>query len=445
MFEAQTQGLGQIGADESYLDGAQVVIGVADEFGTVIGWFGRNYHPNEDIADEIGSDDWAPQGLQLVMGFADADEEHIIGWSIGKFLKKVTKAVASPITAPIAAVKAIAQGKPVFKAVAKSVVAPVTSSLRLASAVTKPVTTLASKPVGFVFGKKVGKAVAKAGTMPFSVPGKTLTALSQGKVGTALKTSVVDPLKTAGTIVRPAFSTASAIVRPVLGKKVATGLTSVSMMPFSTGTTVASQLAKGKVAEALKSSVIQPLKSTVPLMKAAQPILKSPVTAAIVSGVALAFPPVGVPLAAGYAAARFAMPYAATALSAADKVLAAAKGTLPAQKQAPASVAWALQQAAKMTIGKTYQAATLGSQDAQRGLAVLVAAKKVQAAIPAAQAAISPLATFQTGAVEQAPLVERTGNVIRGQWQKVVDGGTHDGPIVLKDGTIIRGAWNMVG
>jgi hypothetical protein len=47
--------------------------------------------------------------------------------------------------------------------------------------------------------------------------------------------------------------------------------------------------------------------------------------------------------------------------------------------------------------------------------------------------------------VQQAPLVEKTGNVIRGHWQKVETGGTHDGPIVLPNGTIIRGAWKRVG
>lgn len=454
MFESQTLGFARLGADEPHLNGAQVVIGVADDFGNVLGWFGRDYHPNEQLVDAVGADDedYVPEGIQLVMGLADLEEENIIGFSLGKFLKKVGKAVTAPITAPISAVKAIAMGKPVFPALVKSVVKPVTSQFKLAATLTKPVTTLASKPVGLVFGKKVGKAVAYAGTAPFTIPGKTLTLLSKGKVGAAAKTAFVDPTKRALTIAsgvtRPFVATASAIVRPVVGKKIARGLTNVSMTPFTTVRKTTEALERGKPLEALKQSVVQPLSATAglakPVLKAASPILKSKITAAVVSGVALAFPPLGVPLAAGYAAARVALPYASTALGVADKVLSAAKGTLPSMKQAPPMVAAALQKAAKATIDRTYQAATLGSQDAQRALGVLVTAREVQAAMPAAQAAIHPYASIPNYAVQDAPLVEKTGNVIDGQWQKVPENGTHEGPIVLQNGVIIRGSWNQV-
>jgi hypothetical protein len=450
MFERQTIGLARIGGEESHLPGSHLVIGVADSYGNVIGWFGDQYHPNEQLSVQVGADDegYAPDAVQLVMGFADDAEDNIIGWSLGKLVKKIGKAVASPITAPIKAVSDIAKGKNVLKSVVKSVAAPLAPAADITRVVSRPLAKVAAAPVRFVFGKKAGTAVKGI----VSAPSSALSALQRGSVKGVLRAGVqpvTSGLKLTAATARPFVATASRIAQPLVGKKVARGLTNITQMPFTSGAKTLDLLAQGKIAKGVKTSIVDPLKASAslarPTLKLAAPILKSKVTAAIVTGVALAFPPIGVPLAAGYAAARVALPYATTALAAADKVLAAAKGTLPSMAQAPAGVAAALQETAKLTIGKTYQAANMGSEDASRALEILTIAKKVQAAVPAAQASIHPLVSMPSGSVQQAPLVQkRNGEVLRGMWRKVDEGGTHSGPIVLRDGTVIAGAWDQV-
>lgn len=242
-------------------------------------------------------------------------------------------------------------------------------------------------------------------------------------------------------------------------------------------------IAKGKpVGKTLASTFVKPVTRTVssqlalakPVLRVAAPVLKSPVTKAITAGVALAFPPVGIPVAAGVAAATAALPYVRTgvkiaqavvpakpapkpapkpavapktmpamALATADKVLAAAKGTLPAQKTAPKPVAQALQTAAKKSVAATYARAKQGDADAQRGLQVLVAAKKIQAAIPAAQSLVPSAVTTPVGSIHEGNLVTKDRRVVRGRFQKAAGAGsgTTEAPVVLKTGVVIKGSW----
>lgn len=422
MFDHETIGIG--GEPEPM----QIVLGLVDDYGRVIGWFGKDYHPNTDLVDEVGAlEPPLATRPRIVIGVADEDEIYLVG-GLGSFLKKVGRAVASPITAPISAVKAIAQGKNVLKSVTKSVVAPVKSGLWLAKAPMKPLVKTMGKVAKPVFGSKFSRTFQKAAMAPLT----SAELLARGKVSKAFTQPIRTGLAFTGAAAAMPVKTASKIVRPFIGKKAARALTNVSLTPI----TAAQRLAAGKVQQAGGLMA----KSGLQGVQGFRPIIKSPVTKSIVTGVALAFPPVGVPLAAGLVAANVALPYAQGALAAADKVLAAAKGTLPAQRQAPADVAWALQQAAKFTVGKTYQAARMGSQDAQRAVQVLVQARRVQQTIPAAQAALHPTATVAEGSVHQAPIYSQ-GQVIPGVWEKRAEGGTHSGPMVLANGLIVRGGW----
>jgi hypothetical protein len=422
MFDHETVGIG--GEPEPM----QIVLGLVDDYGRVIGWFGKDYHPNLDLVDEVGAlEPPLAKRPRIVIGVADEDEIYLVG-GLGGFLKKIGRAVASPITAPISAVKAIAQGKNVLKSVTRSVTAPVRSGLSLAKAVTKPVIRTAgaiSKPV---FGTKFSRTFQKAAMAPLT----SAELLARGKVSKAFTQPIRTGLAFTGAAAAMPIKTASSIARPFVGKTAARALTNVSLTPIS----AAQRLAAGNV-RAAGSLMLQ---SGAQGIRGLSPILKSPLTKSIATGVALAFPPVGVPLAAGLMAANVALPYAQGALAAADKVLAAAKGTLPAQRQAPADVAWALQQAAKFTVAKTYQAANLGSQDAQRAVQVLVQARRVQQTIPAAQAALHPTASVSEGSVHEAPIYSQ-GQVMRGVWQKNAQSPTHSGPMVLSNGVIVRGGW----
>ncbi len=431
MFESERYGIG--GEDEPM----QVVLGLVDDYGRVIGWFGREYHPNTELVDSVGAlEPPLATRPRLVIGVSDEDETYIIG-GLGSFLKKVAKAVAAPITAPVTAAVAIAKGKNVLKSVTKSVAAPVTSSLSLARVMTKPVVKTAAAALKPIAGKSFASSFKTVAMAPLST--KAINLATAGKFAQAAK-AAVKPATAAIALTKssiaPVIKTASAVAKPFVGTKVSKALTSASLSPL----TAAQQLTAGKIQQA-GMTMYRDAGQTV---RAAAPILKSPVTKAVVTGVALAFPPVGVPLAAGVAAANLALPYATAALGAADKVLAAAKGTLPAQLAAPPDVAQALQSAAKFTVGKTYQAAALGSQDAQRAVQVLVAARRVQQAIPAAQAAIHPAATLAEGAIAQAPIVAQGSGVLRGTWQKVSSGATHNGPMVLPNGVVVRGGWRSV-
>lgn len=386
MFENETEGLVSIGAEEQYLGGAQVVLGIADYEGNLIGWFGDEYHPNvRGSVDEIGAEEYPIEPSFLVLGLADEDD-NIIGWFGSSFLKKVGKAITAPVkaavsiaTAPVKAGIAIAKGKPVLKSLAKAAGAPITATARMTGSMVTP-----------VFGTKAGTAIARAG----AAPAKLVTNIASGK-------NVGKSLVAAGKAQVQAGTATLAVAKPVL--------------------------------------------------KVAAPIIKSPITKAIVGGVAIAFPPVGLPAAAALASANLALPavqkaasMATLALSTADKVLAAAKGKLPAQKTAPPIVAKALQTAAKKSVAATYALAKSGDPSAKRGIQVLVAAKKVQAAIPAAQSLIKPAATVVTGGVYDGNLVTKDRKVQRGRFQALTTGtgaGVVAAPLVLKTGVVVKSNW----
>ena len=386
MFENETEGLVSIGAEEQYLGGAQVVLGIADYQGNLIGWFGDEYHANQrESVDEIGGEEYPVEPSFLVLGLADEDD-NIVGWFGSSFLKKVGRAITAPVkaavsiaTAPVRAGIAIAKGKPVLKTLAKAAGTPITATARMTGSMVTP-----------LMGTRAGTAIARAGAAP-----------------------------------------ARLVTNIASGKNVAKSLVAAGKAQVQAGT---ASLAVAK-----------------PLLKVAAPVIKSPITRAIMGGVAIAFPPIGIPAAGALAAANLALPtvekaasMATLALSTADKVLAAAKGVLPAQKTAPPIVAKALQTAAKKSVAATYALAKRGDPSAKRGIQVLVAAKKVQAAIPAAQALVSPGATPVTGGVYDGNLVTKDRKVQRGRFQAHETGtgsGVVAAPLVLRTGVVLKTNW----
>ncbi len=386
MFDNETEGLVSIGAEEQYLGGHQVVLGLADYEGNLIGWFGDEYHANQrESVDEIGGEEYPVEPSFLVLGLADEDD-NIVGWFGSSFLKKVGKAITAPVkaavsiaTAPVRAGIAIAKGKPVLKTLARAAGSPITATARMTGTMVTP-----------LMGTKAGKAIARAG----AAPAKLVTNIASGK-------NVGKSLLAAGKAQVQAGTSTLAVAKPVL--------------------------------------------------RVAAPIIKSPITKAIVGGVAIAFPPIGIPAAGALAAANLALPavqkgasMATLALSTADKVLAAAKGNLPAQKTAPPIVAKALQTAAKKSVAATYALAKSGDPSAKRGLQVLVAAKKVQAAIPAAQSYVRPAATVVNGGVYDGNLVTKDRKVQRGRFQATgaaTGSGIVAAPLVLRTGVVVKSSW----
>jgi hypothetical protein len=119
----------------------------------------------------------------------------------------------------------------------------------------------------------------------------------------------------------------------------------------------------------------------------AKKVVHSGVTKSVVGGVAIAFPPVGVPAAAG--------------LVIADKALQVAEGIqgTPAQ-----------QEAMKRTITNTVAAAAKGDQDADRAVHAMALARHLRAV----KASKEP-----SGARVSAPLVHPDGRIEHGVWVKV--------------------------
>lgn len=411
MFEAQTVGLPTVGAEELYLGGAQVVLGIADERGELVGWFGREYHPARRAPiHEIGAVEPPIGRPYLALGLALGDDEHVIGWFGSSFLKNVSKVVTAPVkaavqatTAPFRMVADIAQGKNVLQTIKRTTLQPFQTGaggLMASTKLLKPVTK-ALKKAPFArtpFGQTLVKPL-EAGLQLATAPVKTVAAIAQGKnvIKTVKQEMFVKPLQT-----------------HIEGTKAAL-----------------------KVAE--------------PVMKVAAPVIKSPITKAVAGGLAIAYPPVGVPLAAGLAAADLylryaekAKPVAALALASADKILSAAKGTMPAMQQAPPEVAAKLKAAAKKSVAATYAAAKLGDPDAQRGMQVLQVARRIQSVVPAMKANVKPAVAPVPEQRYTGIHVDKRGAQSLGQWVASAAAGAEDGTIVLGDGMPMAGKFLQV-
>jgi|SRR3990170_1086287 len=394
MFETETEGLIGIGEETEALHGTHVVLGLVDgESGELIGWFGDEYHQNHrGQVDEVGGEDDSLNQPIVVIGIADEDD-NVIGWFGSKFLKKATsvvkktvtvpfKAAVKTIKAPIKAAVSIARGKPVLPALTRIATAPVTGGARMIRSTISPI---------------AGKKVARAMTSPLTFGVKATQQIARGKpIVKSLKGAVTGEISTQVTGAKAAVSQAK------------TGL------------------------------------------RVAAPVIKSPVTKAVVGAVAIVYPPVGLALAAGLTAANLALPAvqkatkaSTLALATADKVLAAAKGVMPAQKTAPRPVAKALQTAAKKSIAATYALARQGNPDAKRGIQVLVAAKKVQDTLPRIQKMIPAPIAVASGTVHQGNLVTKEKRVIRGRFQKqpAAGAGTTEAPVILSTGIVVKAAW----
>lgn len=418
MFEQVTAGMPIIGAEELYLGGASVVIGLADEDGNLVGYFGREYHPNRRTRiDQIGCEEPPIGQPRLAIGLAVGDDETVIGWFGSSFLKSVGKAVTAPVKAAaqltIAPAKAainIAKGKNVAKSLSSAFVKPTVSTVKSQLAVAKPVLKVAA-PV-------IKSPVTKA---------------------------LVGGL---------------AIAFPPIGVPAAAGLAAANIaLPYAQRGTAAAQ-AGLKVTAKLTAGKPAPKPS--PYVRTApasvkKPATPAPMTAAQQAAYSAAMAKAGQAASAASkatsqqqakAAAEAAKKKAALALATADKVLAAAKGTLPAQKAAPAPVAKALQTVAKKTVAATYAAAKVGDKDAARGVAALAVANRVQKVVPVTRANIHPVVAPVAGATYNAIHVDKRGTRTRGMFKagaSVGGSGNAAGVIVLRDGTPIEGNFAKVG
>lgn len=417
MFESVTDGLPVVGAEEWYLGGANVVIGLADENGELVGYFGREYHPNRrGPIDQIGGEEPPIGEPQLVIGLALGDDEEIIGWfggkffkSVGKAVKTVAKAAVAPVksgialtTAPIRAGVAIAKGKPVGKTLARTFVKPVTTDIKAQLAVAKPVLKKAAP----IIKSPVTKALV--GGLAIAFPPVGLPA-----AGALAAANIALPYAQRG------------VAAAQMGLKVAAKITP--------------QAAPKPAAKPVARPVARPVAK--PVARPTAVMTRAPAASAAASAAAAA--------AAKAKAQADIRAKAALALATADKVWSAAKGTMPAQKQAPKAVAAKLQTAAKKTVGATYAAAKkVGDPDTQRGLAVLQVARRLQTIVPAARASIPQIVAPVQNQTYQAIHVDKKGSKSMGAWRAgapVAGTGNASGTIVLRDGTPIQGNYSKVG
>ncbi len=481
MFHHEMQGLPGVGLDEETF-GARVLLGLADAEGNLIGYFDdERYYPNhrgsvDEIGAEYGEDTLDPSFI--VVGMAD-DDGNVIGWFGSKMLKSVAKAVTAPVkaavqitTAPVRAAIDISKGKNVFQTIKRTALQPIQTTAQGVKAgmnITSPLT----KAVGKVASKtKLGKALwspVAAGLQMAKAPMSIAEAASRGDVKGVFR-AATKPIATGAKGVQATLSLSSPVTKAIGKVAGKTPLGTALWKPLEAGMQLAKApaealtgIAQGKnVAKTLKTELFTKplethmqgtkalLKVSEPVLKVAAPVIKSPITKAIAGGLALVYPPVGIPLSAGLVAADAYLRMAEKAKSAAtmglavaDKVLAAANGKLPAMKTAPAAVSQALQLAAKATVSATYAAAKTGNPGAVRGVQMLVAARKVQQAVPRAQALVPKVADAAPGAILHGNLVTKDRKVIRGPWvrQPTAGAGVTEAPVVLANGVIIKAPW----
>ncbi len=405
MFEHVTNGMAVIGAEELYLGGANVVIGLADEQGNLVGYFGRAYHPNRRMPiDQVGAEEPPIGRPRIAIGLAVGDDETVIGWFGSSFLKSVGKAITTPVKAaaqltiaPVKATVNIAKGKPVGKSLSTAFVKPVVATAKSQLAVAKPVAKVAAP----VLKSPITKAVAGGLAIAFPPIGLPVAAgVAAGNVALSVHGKVTAGTKLAASLVPKSAPKPAAKPAPKPAAK---------PRPM----TAAEQAAYSRAMAGAQTAASAASRAT-----------------------------------ANKAAADAAKKKAALALATADKVLASAKGTLPSQKLAPAPVAKALQTAAKKTVAATYAAAKLGDQDAARGVAALAVANRLQKVVPATRNNIHPVVAPVAGATYNAVHVDKKGTRTRGMFKaSAAAGGSGNaaGVIVLRDGTPIEGSFAKVG
>lgn len=126
--------------------------------------------------------------------------------------------------------------------------------------------------------------------------------------------------------------------------------------------------------------------------RVAKKVIKSKLTKAVVGGVAIVFPPVGVP--------------AAAALVAADRIVRTAEGSKGTPKQ---------RAAVHRAIKRTVIEAKAGDPDAERAIEFMALAKRLRAA----QAAAQKRAGGPSGPRVSGPIVTSRGRIVRGVWVRV--------------------------
>lgn len=452
MFEAQTQDLPVVGAEDLYLGGASVVIGLADENGELVGYFGRDYHPNRrGQVDSIGAEEPEIGRPRMVVGLAMGDDENVIGWFGSSFLKAVGKAVTAPVkaavtltTAPARAVVDIAKGKNVAKTLvrtmAKQPLQGTVSTLKSGLGVAKPVVSAAAP----IIKSPVTKALVGGLAIAFPPVGLPAAAgLAAANVALPYAQKGIQ-LATKGAAVTGSLAKS---IQPKVTAKVSTS------SGFSAGVSAALAAAQRRTAaQKAPPPPARPVnavytRTAPPSVKVQQ---KAPVKAPAKKPVVQPKPTVAKkPALTPAAAAADAKKKAALALATADKILSAAKGTLPSQKQAPPKVQTALKTAAKKTVAATYAAGKkTGDKDAARGLAVLTIANRLQKVVPAARAAMPQVVAPVPGQVYDAIHVDKTGRKQVGKWRagaQLASGTSPSGVVVLRDGTPIAGAYAKVG
>ncbi|MDD5544384.1 MAG: hypothetical protein PHX83_14540 [Acidobacteriia bacterium] len=409
MFEGQTDGVPVVGAEEWYLGGANVVIGLADENGELIGYFGRNYHPNQrGPVDQIGAEEPAIGRPQIAIGLAIGDDEEVIGWFGSKFLKSVKKSITAPI---------------------KAAVTLTTAPMRAAVDIAK--------------GKNVGKTLVR-----------TMVKQPIKQTGSVLKSqlAVAKPVvKVAAPIIKSPVTKAIvggvAIAFPPVGIPAAAALTAANVaLPYVQKGMAAAQAGVRLTAKLAPSAKPAPKPAAKPAPKpvarpAPKPVAR-PATAVMVRS------PASIAAAAAAAKAQAdARAKAALALATADKVLSAAKGTMPAQRQAPPAVQAALKVAAKKSVAATYALGKKsGDPDAARGMAVLQIANRLQKIVPAAKAAVPAVVAPVAGQTYSAIHVAKNGTRTLGNWRANASAAANaTGTVVLRDGTPIQGNYARVG
>ncbi len=450
MFEHVTDGMPLVGAEDLYLGGASVVIGVADEDGNLVGYFGREYHPNRRAPiDQIGAEEPPIGRPRLAIGLALGDDETVIGWFGSSFVKSVGKAVSGAVktavtvtTAPARAAVDIARGKNVAKTLAR---------------------TMVTQPA------KMTVASGKAALAPAGQIVKAAAPIIKSPVTKALVGGLAIAFPAVGLPAAAALATATTglAYAETYGGKIQAGLNLAGKLTGSGGGSVSTSAGTA----AVRSGVMAPRPAPGPSravgqsqaklvaeaararQKAAQDKAAADRAKAIAAAQAKAGAAAGAAAAAAGAAAARAQAEAAKkksvlALATADKVLAAAKGTLPAQKAAPLPVAKALQTAAKKTIAATYAASKMGDEDAKRGVAAIAIANRVQKIVPATRANIHPVVAPVAGTTYQAIHVAKNGTRTRGSYKATgtaSGSGNAAGVIVLRDGTPIEGTFAKVG
>lgn len=441
MFEQVTDGLPVVGAEEWYLGGANVVIGLADEQGNLVGWFGRDYHPNRRARiDQIGAEEPPIGRPRLAIGLAIGEDEQVIGWFGSSFLKTVSKAVTAPVkaavkltTAPVRAAVNIAKGKPVAKSLTSAFVKPMVSTVKSQLAVAKPVVKVAAPIIKSPVTKAIAGGLAIA-FPPIGVPAAAALAAATVALPYAQRGIAAAQKGLQVTAKLPGMKTAP---KPA-PKPVPKPAPYVRTAPVS-------------VKPAPKPAAI--VKAPAPMTPAQQAAYSAAMAragqAAAKASAATTSKAAADARAKAAKAAADARAKAALALATADKVLSAAKGTMPAQKQAPPAVQAALKTAAKKTVAATYAGGNkLGDPDTKRGMAVLQVANRLQKIVPAARAGIPAVVAPVANQTYSAIHVDKKGGKQLGAWRAgaaVAGSGNATGTIVLRDGTPMQGNFARVG